>query len=80
MSRITEILADLTASSGAYGTDSAWLDLGRMGRASRVGDMVVKSGGLADLMRLLVRLRRFTAVPGHKQTSMRCSMYCWPWQ
>jgi DNA-binding NtrC family response regulator len=56
LSRITEIIADLAASAGAYGTDNAWLDLGRMGRASRVGDMVVKSGGLADLMRLLVRL------------------------
>ncbi len=56
MSRIIEIIADLTASAGAYGTDNSWLDLGLMGRAGRVGEMVVKSGGLAELMRLLVRL------------------------
>jgi DNA-binding NtrC family response regulator len=56
LSRVAEIINNLTQSAGAYGTDNCWLDLGMMGRASRVGDMVVKSGGLANLMRLLVRL------------------------
>jgi DNA-binding NtrC family response regulator len=45
-----------TASAGAYGTDGNWLDLGLMGRAGQVGEMVVKSSGMADLMRLLARL------------------------
>ena len=46
----------LTASAGAYGTDGNWLDLGLMGRAGQVGEMVVKSAVMADLMRLLARL------------------------
>ena len=45
-----------TASAGAYGTDGNWLDLGLTGRAGQVGEMVVKSSGMADLMRLLARL------------------------
>jgi len=46
----------LAASAGAYGTDGNWLDLGLMGRAGQVGQMVVKSAVMADLMRLLARL------------------------
>ncbi len=46
----------LTARAGAYGTDGKWLDLGLMGRAGQVGQMIVKSGVMADLMRLLARL------------------------
>jgi len=46
----------LTATAGAYGTDGEWLDLGLMRRAGQVGEMVVKSAGMADLMRLLARL------------------------
>jgi DNA-binding NtrC family response regulator len=46
----------LTATAGAFGTDGNWLDLGLMGRAGQVGEMVVKSAGMADLMRLLARL------------------------
>ncbi len=46
----------LVSRAGAYGTDGNWLDLGLMGRAGQVGDMVVKSAGMVDLMRLLGRL------------------------
>jgi DNA-binding NtrC family response regulator len=46
----------LTATAGAYGTDGKWLDLGLLGRAGQVGQMIVKSGVMADLMRLLARL------------------------
>ena len=49
-------MGSLAASAGAYGTDGNWLDLGLMGRAGRVGQMVVKSAVMADLMRLLARL------------------------
>ena len=56
MNRIAELMARLTVTAGAYGTDSEWLDFGLMGRADRVGDMVVKSAAMTDLMRLLGRL------------------------
>jgi DNA-binding NtrC family response regulator len=49
-------MARLVSTAGAYRTDGNWFDLGLMGRAGQVGDMVVKSGGMADLMRLLARL------------------------
>lgn len=54
--RIAEVMERLAASAGAYGTDGDWLDLGLMRRAGQVGEMVVKSAGMADLMRLLARL------------------------
>ena len=56
MNRIAEVMARLVSTAGAYRTDGNWLDLGMMGRAGQVGDMVVKSSGMADLMRLLARL------------------------
>ena len=56
MNRIAHILGRLAASAGAYGTDGNWLDLGLMGRAGQIGQMVVKSAVMADLMRLLARL------------------------
>ncbi|MGZ6186816.1 MAG: sigma-54 interaction domain-containing protein [Candidatus Binataceae bacterium] len=56
MNRIAHIMGRLAASAGAYGTDGNWLDLGLMGRAGQVGQMVVKSAVMADLMRLLARL------------------------
>jgi DNA-binding NtrC family response regulator len=56
LNRIAETMARLVSTAGAYRTDGNWLDLGLMGRAGQVGDMVVKSGGMADLMRLLARL------------------------
>jgi DNA-binding NtrC family response regulator len=56
LNRIAELMARLVSTAGAYRTDGNWLDLGLMGRAGQVGDMVVKSGGMADLMRLLARL------------------------
>ncbi len=46
----------LIATAGAYGTDGNWFDLGLMGRAAQVGEMVVKSPVMADMMRLLARL------------------------
>lgn len=46
----------LTATAGAYRTEGQWLDIGLMGRAGQVGEMIVKSAGMADLMRLLARL------------------------
>src|SRR6185437_1259053 len=49
----------LTATAGAYGTGGIWLDLGLMGRAGQVGQMVVKSNGMAELMRLLARLSAY---------------------
>ena len=56
MNRIAEMMARLISTAGAYKTDGNWLDLGLMGRAGKVGDMIVKSRGMADLMRLLARL------------------------
>jgi DNA-binding NtrC family response regulator len=56
LNRIAETMARLVSTAGAYRTDGNWFDLGLMGRAGQVGDMVVKSGGMADLMRLLARL------------------------
>jgi DNA-binding NtrC family response regulator len=56
LNRIAEVMERLTASAGAYGTDGKWLDLGLMGRAGQIGQMIVKSGVMADLMRLLARL------------------------
>jgi DNA-binding NtrC family response regulator len=56
LNRIAEVMARLVSTAGAYRTDGNWLDLGMMGRAGQVGDMVVKSSGMADLMRLLARL------------------------
>ena len=56
MKRIAEVMNRLTATAGAYRTDGQWLDLGLMGRAGQVGEMIVKSSGMADLMRLLARL------------------------
>jgi DNA-binding NtrC family response regulator len=50
------MMARLISTAGAYKTDGNWLDLGLMGRAGQVGDMIVKSRGMADLMRLLARL------------------------
>jgi transcriptional regulator with GAF, ATPase, and Fis domain len=46
----------LVLTAGAYRTDGNWLDLGLMGRDGGVGGMVVKSAGMAGLMRLLARL------------------------
>jgi transcriptional regulator with GAF, ATPase, and Fis domain len=46
----------LVLTAGAYRTDGNWLDLGLMGVAGQVGGMVVKSAGMAGLMRLLARL------------------------
>jgi DNA-binding NtrC family response regulator len=54
--RIAEVMERLTANAGAYGTGGDWLDLGLMRRAGQVGEMVVKSASMADLMRLLARL------------------------
>jgi transcriptional regulator with GAF, ATPase, and Fis domain len=54
--RIAELMDRLSASAEAYGADGDWLDLGLMRRAGQVGEMVVKSGAMADLMRLLARL------------------------
>lgn len=51
-----EIMARIAASAGAWGTDKSWFDLGLMGRSGRVGGMVVKSAGMVELMRVLVRL------------------------
>ncbi|MGH7914248.1 MAG: sigma-54 interaction domain-containing protein, partial [Candidatus Binataceae bacterium] len=56
LNRIADVMDRLTATSGAYRTDGNWLDLGLMGRAGRVGEMVVKSAGMAELMRFLARL------------------------
>jgi DNA-binding NtrC family response regulator len=56
LNRFAETMARLVSTAGAYRTDGNWFDLGLMGRAGQVGDMVVKSGGMADLMRLLARL------------------------
>ena len=56
MHRIAEVMERLVLTAGAYRTDGNWLDLGLMGRASEVGEMVVKSDGMARLMRLLARL------------------------
>ncbi|HZZ06964.1 MAG TPA: sigma-54 dependent transcriptional regulator [Candidatus Binataceae bacterium] len=56
MNRIADMMARLISTAGAYKTDGNWLDLGLMGRAGQVGDMIVKSRGMADLMRLLARL------------------------
>jgi DNA-binding NtrC family response regulator len=56
LNRIAEMMARLISTAGAYKTDGNWLDLGLMGRAGQVGDMIVKSRGMADLMRLLARL------------------------
>ena len=56
LNRIAELMERLVSRAGAYGTDGNWLDLGLMGRAGQVGNMVVKSAGMADLMRLLSRL------------------------
>ena len=54
---VAQLLDCLTATAGAYGTGGEWLDLGLMRPgAGRVGEMVVKSVGMADLMRLLARL------------------------
>jgi transcriptional regulator with GAF, ATPase, and Fis domain len=52
----SEVIDRLSASAGACGTDGYWLDLALMRGAGRVGEMVVKSAGMADLMRLLARL------------------------
>jgi transcriptional regulator with GAF, ATPase, and Fis domain len=46
----------LVLTAGAYRTEGNWLDVGLMGRAGQVGGMVVKSAGMAGLMRLLARL------------------------
>src|SRR6202167_370088 len=46
----------LVSTAGAYGTDGNWLDLGLMRPAGEFGGMVVKSAGMANLMRLLARL------------------------
>jgi DNA-binding NtrC family response regulator len=54
--RIAGVMECLTASAAAYGTGGDWLDLGLMRQAGQVGEMVVKSAGMADLMRLLARL------------------------
>ncbi len=54
--RIAEVMERLIANAGAYGTGGDWLDLGLMRRAGQVGEMVVKSASMADLMRLLARL------------------------
>jgi DNA-binding NtrC family response regulator len=56
LNRIADMMARLISTAGAYKTDGNWLDLGLMGRAGQVGDMIVKSRGMADLMRLLARL------------------------
>jgi len=56
LNRIAQVMESLIANSGAYGTDGDWLDLGLMGRAGEVGEMVLKSAAMADLMRLLARL------------------------
>jgi len=59
LNRIAEVMERLTATAGAYGAGGMWLDLGLMGRVGQVGQMVVKSGGMADLMRLLARLSAY---------------------
>jgi DNA-binding NtrC family response regulator len=54
--RITEVMNRLTTTSAAYRSEGHWLDIGLMGRAGQVGDMIVKSPGMADLMKMLARL------------------------
>jgi two-component system, NtrC family, response regulator AtoC len=56
LNRIAELMARLNATAGAHGSDNEWLDVGLMGRADTVGDMVLKSAAMTDLMRLLGRL------------------------
>jgi len=54
--RIAELMARLNATASACGADGEWLDVGLMGRTDSVGDMVVKSAAMTELMRLLGRL------------------------
>src|SRR4029077_12649731 len=54
--RMAELMERLIANAAAYGTGGDWLDLALMRRAGQVGEMVVKSASMADLMRLLARL------------------------
>lgn len=49
-------MAELVVAASAFETDPNWLDLQRMGRAARVGGMVVKSAAMSDLIRLLTRV------------------------
>jgi len=54
--RAAETMSRLMASAAISGTDGAWLDLTMMRRAGQFGQMIVKSGGMTELMRLLARL------------------------
>jgi DNA-binding NtrC family response regulator len=54
--RVAEPVEHLMARTSACETDGEQIDLGLTGPAGRVGDMVVKSAAMANLMRLLGRL------------------------
>jgi len=56
LNRIAELMAGLNETAGVHGTDGEWLDVSLMGSAESVGDMVVKSAAMTELMRLLRRL------------------------
>lgn len=56
MNQTAELMERLVSTAGVQGTDGNWLDLGLMGCAREAGDMVVESGGMVALMRLLGRL------------------------